>query len=221
MQRMHNVCRKRGAASPPFQTRSSSISPPKSNPHLCLCLFMPNMHVVSERRRIDPVTTAWFVLPFSPYAGPGLRRILIVIAIIHRACLIHLSCSYASVGVHTRSDLAFSPFLCLCLWPCHCNPHPHGRDHGRDRLDLSAHFHQLSVPCSSPAHRRCHCRWKSSKNWNRNHQVRAACGRCSTLCCFSCPCPRCLPRPLPIVCLSVPVVLLVGGECRWAHLDRH
>jgi hypothetical protein len=146
---------------------------------------------------------------------------IVIVVAVHRPCLIRPSCSYASVGAHTRSDLVSSPSLCLCPSVCHHSLHLHDRDRGRDRLVLCAHSHQLSAPCSSLARRRYRCRWKSSKNPSRNRQARVACGRCSTPCYFSCPCPRCLPRPLPIVCLCVPVVLLVGGGCRLAHWDRH
>jgi hypothetical protein len=185
---------------------------------------MPCMHVVSETAPHGPSDDSVVYPPFLAVCRSRSRCIDIVIVIVvavHRPCLIHPSCSYASVGVHTRLDLASSLSLCLCPWHCRRNPHLHGRDRGHGRLVLYAHFLQLSAPCSSPARRHYRCRWKSSKNPSRNHQARVACGRCSTPCCSSCPCPRCLPRPLPIVCLCVPAVLLVGGGCRLAHWGRH
>ena len=132
--------------------------------------------------------------------------------------LILLSCSYALAGAHKRSDSASFPFLCHCPFRCSLHFHRHGRAH---RAFLSARVLQLSALCSDPARCRCHCRSRSWTSPNPNHQARAACGRCSTPCCFSCPCPRCLQRLPPTECLFVLRVLLLGGGCRWVCWDRH
>jgi len=132
--------------------------------------------------------------------------------------LIHLSCSYASAGARKRSDSASSPCPCHC--PSHCNPHLHRHAHGH-RASLSAHVHLPSSPCSDPAH--CHCRYrlKSWTNRSPNRQARAAYGRCSILCCSSCPCPRCRRHLPPSGCLCVLKALpLGGGGCHWVHWGR-
>lgn len=131
--------------------------------------------------------------------------------------LILLSCSCTSAGAHKRSDSAFSPSPC----PSHYNPHlrPHAHDH---HASLSALVHhQPSSPCSNPAHCRYHYRSTSWKNPSPNRRARAACGRCSRLCCSSCPCPRCRRRLRPSGCLCARRVLLrVDGGCRWGCWGR-
>lgn len=130
--------------------------------------------------------------------------------------LIRPSCSCTSAGAHKHSGSVSSPFPC----PSHCDPHPHRRvcDH---HASLCARVRRPSLPCSDPAH--CRCRYRST-SWmypSLNRQARAACGRCSTLCCSSCPCPRCRRRLRPSGCLCAPpALLLAGGGWRWVCWGR-
>lgn len=131
--------------------------------------------------------------------------------------LILLSCSCTSAGAHKRSDSASSLSPC----PSHCNPHLRHRAHDH-HVSLSALVHhQPSSHGSNPAHCRCRYRSTSSKSPSPNRRARAACGRCSKLCCSSCPYPRCRRRLQPNGCLcALRALLLGGGGCRWVCWDR-
>lgn len=127
-----------------------------------------------------------------------------------------LSCSYASVAARRRSDWASSPSLFPC--PCHCSLHFHDHGHADAHLpDPFSRSHQLSAPCSDQAHHRYryHSKNLNRSSRSRSRQVREVCGRYSTPCYSSCPCPRYPPRPLPIEYAFVLEVLLASGECRW------
>lgn len=169
-----------------------------------------------------PVSRGTF-MPCHPLRGMKSKQSLtsagvIMFPVSIRQPLTLLSCSCTSAGAHKHSDSASSPSPC----PSRCNPHPHRHVYAH-RGSLCARVRQPSSPCSDPAHCRCRCRYHS-KSWTNpspNRRARAACGRCSTLCCSSCPCPRCRRRLRPSGCLCVlPVLLLAGGGYRWGCWGR-